>query len=47
MKEDFYMDAVHGDIMLHRLLVRIMNTPQFQRLGSLKQLGTSDFIFRK
>ena len=32
-------DPIHGTIMLHPLLVAIIDTPQFQRLRDIKQLG--------
>ena len=32
-------DSIHGTIMLHPLLVAIIDTPQFQRLRDIKQLG--------
>eukprot|EP00953_Heterococcus_sp_UTEX-ZZ885_P013540 7737-Heterococcus_DN1.PRE.1 len=45
-RDHAFMDPIHGHIMLEPVLIAIMNTPQFQRLGSLKQLGTSDYVFR-
>ncbi|KAM9752028.1 deoxynucleoside triphosphate triphosphohydrolase SAMHD1-like isoform 4-T4 [Menidia menidia] len=32
-------DSVHGHMELHPLLVKIIDTPQFQRLRDIKQLG--------
>ena len=32
-------DPIHGHIELHPLLLRIIDTPQFQRLRDIKQLG--------
>ena len=32
-------DPIHGHIELHPLLVKIINTPEFQRLRYIKQLG--------
>ena len=32
-------DPIHGHIMLHPLLVTIIDTPEFQRLRNIKQLG--------
>ncbi|XP_072222565.1 deoxynucleoside triphosphate triphosphohydrolase SAMHD1-like [Leuresthes tenuis] len=34
-----FNDSIHGHIELHPLLVKIIDTPQFQRLRNLKQLG--------
>lgn len=34
-----FHDSIHGSIMLDPLLVAIIDTPQFQRLRDVKQLG--------
>ena len=38
-------DPIHGHIELHPLLVAIMDTPQFQRLRYIRQLGLTYFVF--
>uniref|UniRef100_A0A8C5QFF6 Deoxynucleoside triphosphate triphosphohydrolase SAMHD1 n=1 Tax=Leptobrachium leishanense TaxID=445787 RepID=A0A8C5QFF6_9ANUR len=38
-------DPIHGHIELHPLLVRIIDTPQFQRLRYIKQLGGCYYVF--
>ncbi|KAM5245894.1 deoxynucleoside triphosphate triphosphohydrolase SAMHD1 [Ctenodactylus gundi] len=38
-------DPIHGHIELHPLLIRIIDTPQFQRLRYLKQLGGGYYVF--
>ena len=38
-------DSVHKSIRLGPLAVKIMDSPQFQRLRDLKQLGTSYLVF--
>ncbi|KAI1890241.1 hypothetical protein AGOR_G00151690 [Albula goreensis] len=40
-----FNDPIHGHIALHPLLVRIIDTPQFQRLRSIKQLGGTYFVY--
>ncbi|KAK2841774.1 hypothetical protein Q5P01_011974 [Channa striata] len=40
-----FNDPVHGHIELHPLLVKIIDTPQFQRLRNIKQLGGACFVF--
>ncbi|XP_072487553.1 deoxynucleoside triphosphate triphosphohydrolase SAMHD1 isoform X2 [Notamacropus eugenii] len=40
-----FNDPVHGHIDLHPLLIRIIDTPQFQRLRYIKQLGGSYYVF--
>jgi HD superfamily phosphohydrolase len=39
-----FNDNVHGHIDLHPYIVKIIDTPQFQRLRYLRQLGKS-FLF--
>ncbi|CAH2292618.1 deoxynucleoside triphosphate triphosphohydrolase SAMHD1 [Pelobates cultripes] len=40
-----FNDPIHGHIEMHPLLVRIIDTPQFQRLRYIKQLGGSYYVF--
>ena len=35
-----FHDPIHGSFVLHPLLVKIVDTPEFQRLRNVKQLGT-------
>lgn len=39
------MDPVHGDIGLSELETKIVDTPTFQRLRRLKQLGFASFVY--
>ncbi|XP_037780703.1 deoxynucleoside triphosphate triphosphohydrolase SAMHD1-like [Penaeus monodon] len=43
--EKVFNDAVHGAISLHPLCVKVVDTPQFQRLRFLKQVGTAYFVY--
>lgn len=38
-------DPVHGDIYLNRLEVAIVDSPSFQRLRKVKQLGTTHLVY--
>src|SRR6266699_2035080 len=38
-------DAVHGDIVMSSLEVELMDTPEFQRLRGIRQLGTAYLVF--
>jgi uncharacterized protein len=38
-------DAVHGDIQLGALEIELIDTPEFQRLRGIKQLGTACLVF--
>jgi len=38
-------DAVHGDIELGPLELELIDTPEFQRLRGIKQLGTASLIY--
>lgn len=38
-------DPIHGHMELPSYCVEMIDTPQFQRLRDLKQLGTTYFIF--
>ncbi|CAF4375878.1 unnamed protein product, partial [Rotaria sp. Silwood2] len=40
-----FNDPIHGSIELHWLLVKLIDTPEFQRLRRLKQLGASYYVF--
>lgn len=41
----FIQDAIHGDIKVSRNVLPFIQTPQFQRLRNIKQLGSVVFIF--
>ncbi|KAM8863771.1 deoxynucleoside triphosphate triphosphohydrolase SAMHD1 [Spinachia spinachia] len=40
-----FNDPIHGHIEFPLLLIRIIDTPQFQRLRHIKQLGGAYFVF--
>src|SRR5437868_10985568 len=44
-KRKFIRDAVHGDIEMSALEVELMDTPEFQRLRGIRQLGTAYLVF--
>ncbi|MBN2582314.1 MAG: HD domain-containing protein [Planctomycetes bacterium] len=41
-----YRDPVHGDVLLSPLACDVLNTPEFQRLGRVMQLGFAHLVFR-
>ncbi|HIH71578.1 MAG TPA: HD domain-containing protein, partial [Methanothermobacter thermautotrophicus] len=41
----FIRDSVHGNLKLSEFEVRIVDTPQFQRLRRIKQLGFTSLIY--
>ncbi|MES1914140.1 MAG: hypothetical protein MHM6MM_006260 [Cercozoa sp. M6MM] len=40
-----FRDPVHGQIELPEACVRVIDTPEFQRLRQLRQLGIASFVF--
>jgi hypothetical protein len=40
-----FNDCVHGYIKLHPVCVKVIDTPQFQRLRNLKQVGPLYFVY--
>lgn len=45
MARKILRDAVHGDIELSALELELIDTPEFQRLRGIKQLGTAYLVF--
>ncbi|MBZ5497897.1 MAG: HD domain-containing protein [Acidobacteriia bacterium] len=45
MKGKLLRDAAHGDIELEPLEVELVDTPEFQRLRGIKQLGTAYLVY--
>ncbi|XP_064385626.1 deoxynucleoside triphosphate triphosphohydrolase SAMHD1-like isoform X2 [Halichondria panicea] len=45
LEKKVFNDPIHGHIRLHPLLVKIIDTPQFQRLRYIKQLGGNCFVY--
>ena len=41
----FINDRVHGQILIHPLLVQIIDSEEFQRLADIKQLGGSVYVY--
>ncbi|KAF4074639.1 hypothetical protein AMELA_G00241600 [Ameiurus melas] len=44
-KYKIFNDSVHGHIKMHPLLVDIIDTPEFQRLRNIKQMGGIYYVF--
>ncbi|KAM8753758.1 deoxynucleoside triphosphate triphosphohydrolase SAMHD1-like [Acanthopagrus schlegelii] len=44
-KGKVFNDPIHGHLELHPLLIKIIDTPQFQRLRFIKQLGGAYFVY--
>ena len=40
-----FNDPIHHKMKLHPLLVRIINTPEFDRLRNIKQLGGAYYVY--
>ena len=45
MSETIINDPMHGTIQISPLCVKIINTPQFQRLRNIKQLGCCYYVY--
>lgn len=45
MGEKIVRDAVHGDMIFSREELALIDTPQFQRLRGIKQLGASSLVY--
>ncbi len=45
MKHKLIRDAVHGDMELGPLEIELADTPEFQRLRGIKQLGTANLVY--
>lgn len=41
----YFNDTIHGQISLSEIAVSILDTPEYQRLRKIKQLGTCNFVF--
>ena len=43
--QQVFNDPIHGHIEIHPLCVKIIDTPQFQRLRNIKQLGKANLKY--
>ncbi|XP_035244466.1 deoxynucleoside triphosphate triphosphohydrolase SAMHD1-like [Anguilla anguilla] len=43
--EKIFNDPIHGSIEMHPYLVRIIDTPEFQRLRYIRQMGSVYFVY--
>ncbi len=41
-----FLDPMYGNIVLESYLGQIIDTPEFQRLANISQLGPCKFVFR-
>ena len=41
-----FQDSVHGTIELSPTSIQIVDTPEFQRLRNIKQLGAAYYVFQ-
>ena len=40
-----FHDRIHGHIQLPKVLLKIIDTPQFQRLRNISQMGGASYVF--
>ena len=45
LSSQVFNDPIHGHIELHPVCISVIDTPQFQRLRYLKQLGGTYYVF--
>src|SRR5262245_4458293 len=45
MSKKLIRDAVHGDMEMGPLEIELIDTPAFQRMRGIKQLGTANLVF--
>jgi len=45
MSHYVFNDPIHGTMELHPLLVKLIDTPEFQRMRNIKQLGTAYYVY--
>ncbi len=46
VKHSMILDALYGGISLEPILIQIIDTPEFQRLAHITQLGPCSLVFR-
>ena len=44
-EDKLFNDPIHGHVRLDPLLIQLVDTPHFQRLRDLHQLGTCYYVF--
>jgi HD superfamily phosphohydrolase len=43
-KANIFCDPIHGTIKLEGILLQIIDTPEFQRLRRIKQMGVNHYV---